>query len=133
MLHIAAAAVSAHEPAPRPVTQADQGILLHPHLATVTYLTEGGGPTLVLERASPLMADESACGPVRRAEAAFPQVGRHICFDGRMLHGAPSDIAAPIVPGGPRSSKRRVTFLVNVWLNHVPWGSEQIDKVCAST
>ena len=102
--------------------------MLHPHLATVTYLTEGGGPTIVLERASPLMADESACGPVRKAEAAFPQVGRHICFDGRMLHGAPSDIARP---GGPRS-KRRVTFLVNVWLNHVPWGSEQIDRVGAA-
>jgi len=104
--------------------QADQGILLHPHLATVTYLTEGGGPTLVLECPSPLMQDESPCRPIHRAEAAFPRVGRHISFDGRMLHGAPSDIAAAAAAPGAR----RVTFLVNVWLNHVPWGSEAPDN-----
>ena len=38
--------------------EADQGILLHPHLATVTYLTDGGAPTLVLERPSPLLAQQ---------------------------------------------------------------------------
>ena len=100
--------------------EADQGILLHPHLATVTYLTDGGAPTLVLERPSPLLAQQPCTGPVPAAEACWPAAGRHLAFDGRMLHGAPSGLG-----GAPAARGRRCNFLVNVWLNHVPWGAER--------
>lgn len=85
-----------------------------PWLATVTYVTSGGAPTLVL----PLGCD--AHGRAVRASrpcgafASFPAAGKHLAFDGRLLHGAPHDLAPPAV--------ERITFLCNVWLRHTPRG-----------
>ena len=128
--------------------QDGQGIQIHPHLATVTYVNVGGAPTVVLERASPLLAADSLEGEVAACTACAPRVGRHLSFDGRMLHGAPSSVldAAPpappaaVKPASKLASKRakpavskpavskpavpvRVTFLVNLWLNHTPGGA----------
>ncbi|CAN0470561.1 unnamed protein product, partial [Scytosiphon promiscuus] len=65
------------------------------------------------------------CGDVRgvsgesaKAWISRPSLGKHICFDGRYLHAAPADLASG--GGGGRTSRTRVTFLVNVWLNHAP-------------
>ena len=38
----------------------DQGLCVHPHLATVTYLSNCGGPTIILPVPSPLDAAKSA-------------------------------------------------------------------------
>jgi hypothetical protein len=110
--------------------QADQGLLLHPYLATVTYLSAptAGAPTIVLDRPSPLMATDSLAGPVTTAHVCSPAAGRHFCFDGKLLHGALADLAAPAHDEGGASSVpgKRVTLLVNVWLNHKPWGAEPL-------
>jgi len=110
--------------------QADQGLLLHPYLATVTYLGApiAGAPTIVLDRPSPLMATDSSAGPVTTVHVCSPAAGRHFCFDGKLLHGALSDLAAPVHgEDGRRSAPgKRVTLLVNVWLNHEPWGAEPL-------
>jgi hypothetical protein len=147
--------------------QADQGLLLHPTLGTVTYLSApaAAAPTIVLDRPSPLLADESPSGPVTAATACWPHAGRHLAFDGKLLHGALPDLTptraaeaageastaettgAPPPPpsakpsavgrgkksatkpgGEPAVLRRRVTFLVNVWLNHAPWGAEELPK-----
>ena len=86
----------------------EEGVCVHPHLATVTYLSaEGGAPTVVLPVASPLMAADvaGACsGPVRSAHACYPQPGWHLAFDGRLLHGAPAALAArPRLSGSKRA------------------------------
>ena len=108
--------------------EADQGIQIHPHLATVTYLVEGGAPTVVAARVSPLLASESPAGDVPDATACMPRPCRHLSFDGRLLHGAPSSVAtAPA--GGPAG--KRVTFLVNCWFNHVPVGVEPLPAAVA--
>jgi len=80
--------------------QADQGLLLHPHVASVTYLSEStsGNPTVVLACESPVFASESPCTSVPHAAVCWPAVGRHLCFDGKRLHGAP----AGLVPEGVR-------------------------------
>ena len=73
----------------------DAGV--HPHLATVTYLCGGGAPTVVLPVASPVDAaavPDACCRAVRSAHACWPRPGRHLAFDGRMLHGAPLGLAA---------------------------------------
>ena len=111
--------------------QADQGLLLHPYLATVTYLSAppGGASTVVLDRPSPLLATDSAAGPVRSAHACAPAPGRHFCFDGKLLHGALSDLASSLTGEAALASAaggKRVTLLVNVWLNHEPWGAEPL-------
>uniref|UniRef100_A0A7S2J9B0 Uncharacterized protein n=1 Tax=Haptolina brevifila TaxID=156173 RepID=A0A7S2J9B0_9EUKA len=107
--------------------QADQGLLLHPMLATVTYLgtPPSAAPTVVLDRPSPLLASESACGPVSSSFVCWPQRGRHLAFDGKLLHGALPDLTPAGSAGG---GGKRVTFLVNCWLNHVPWGAEELPK-----
>ena len=96
---------------------------------------------------------------VASAAMCFPAVGRHLSFDGRLLHAAPRDLApptplpaeaaslptdaapaigdatrpAPVAtttataaacpdPDRPLAPGARVTFLVNVWLQHRPNG-----------
>lgn len=36
---------------------------------------------------------EGVSGEVNRAWISVPRVGKHVCFDGRYLHAAPSDLA----------------------------------------
>lgn len=93
------------------------GFYVHPHLSTVTYLTDGGAPTLILE-ADGSGTDDST-QEVKFAHVSHPRVGKHVCFDGRFLHSAVSEFAQP------GTATARVTFLVNVWLNHRPLSVER--------
>jgi hypothetical protein len=56
---------------------------------------------------------------VQEALAVPPRIGRHLCFDGRWLHGAPASMR-PTTADGLETSYERVTFCVNVWINHKP-------------
>ena len=101
-------------------------MFIHPHLSTVTYLTNIGAPTMIL----PCLADCSSGAPEFRqmeGEAGYvscPKIGKHLSFDGRLLHAAPSELVKPevLVKLGQQNMEwvghRRVTFLVNIWLNH---------------
>ena len=48
-----------------------------------------------------------------------PRVGRHVRFDGRLLHGAPLELLEARADESPYV---RVTFLVNIWIGHKPGG-----------
>ena len=137
-------------------------LLLHPRLATVTYLSNYGAPTVILERKSPPPNDpskQSLQGPISKGWLSHPQVGKHLAFDGRLLHGAP----ATFFPSKPNSQPqqqddgdkkpsskepqakrakreeqvvvdnetRRITLLVNIWVNHCPLDAEPLeDDIC---
>ena len=126
---------------------ADCGVNVHPHLATVTYLSTLGGPTIVLDHASPVQHGADFTARPQRCWVSRPALGKHMCFDGRLLHAAPSDFCGATTTGGggggggggpppvaspvPRGFANlrdedgrvlRVTFLVNVWLNYTPVG-----------
>ena len=45
--------------------------------------------------------------------------GKHVAFDGRLLHGVFPELTPGEATGDPASGSR-VTFLVNIWLNHRP-------------
>lgn len=120
-------------------------LLIHPRVATVTYLTDNGAPTVVMQRRSPPPNDvekKSLEGPVERAWLSHPMVGKHIAFDGRLLHGAPATFF-PATSTGQTSdeppSKRvkpacsqRITLLVNIWVNHCPLDPEPLeDEMCS--
>lgn len=117
---------------------------VHPHVGTVTYLSDVGAPTVMLPlKTKPrYSADVRGRAPrvpsgTRReslgkndagAFVSYPAVGKHVAFDGAWLHAAPSDLAAGS-PGRNRDDGKesaeeekapRVTFLVNVWLDYVP-------------
>ena len=136
------------------------GLMLHPRIATITYLSNVGAPTLVLNRRSshPSKVEELG-GEIRRGWLSGPRLGKHVAFDGRLLHGAPATFfpgldpavhsleeppnkkqklahetksaaaspAAGITPLHKPTESQRVTFLVNIWLNHCPMDAELLD------
>ena len=103
-----------------------------PTLSTVTYLTENSNPTVILERTYDQDDDEV----IPAMMLSHPRRGKHLVFDGRLLHGAPShpdlrntyhpsltaedDNQPPSHDGS--GSTLRVTLLVNVWNNRKPAG-----------
>uniref|UniRef100_A0A7S3Z950 Uncharacterized protein n=1 Tax=Lotharella globosa TaxID=91324 RepID=A0A7S3Z950_9EUKA len=147
-------------------TESD-GLNIHPHVATVTYLTDVGAPTMFLEKTvgSPIVG-HSIAGPIKKGYLSWPQVGKHVSFDGRWLHGAPDELtdafsrsnedsrdsaekedtkSAKKRRNPPRSKKhqakksrkstarltsvpQRITFLVNVWLNHKPEYAKRMES-----
>lgn len=114
--------------------EADHGISVHPAIATVTYFSDVGAPTLVFENAAPVLASDEPPSGARAFHASWPRAGKHIAFDGRWLHGAPDGVpAAPLRASDGAATARRATFLVNVWLNHKPIASERAPRSCART
>lgn len=97
----------------------------------VTYLSDIGGPTMVLTKAAPLRHGERLEGEIGECFVSRPRVGKHISFDGRLLHAAPAELR-PLWRGRGTTStttkgRKRVSFLVNVWLNHKPRYAEPLD------
>ena len=103
------------------------GVHVTPALSTVTYLGEVGAPTLVLDVPSPRLAnaDPDSChGAISGGALSYPRAGKHLVFDGRLLHGAVptrTERRAHVEKGSVR-----VSLLVNVWLNHTPRGVEPL-------
>ena len=97
---------------------------LHPQLSTVTYLSNGGAPTLVTSLTTVDVDVEASSG---QCEVVSPSAGRHLCFDGRKLHAAFPSLQSPdrttdaVVVGSSR-----VTFLVNIWIGHKPVGIKNL-------
>jgi hypothetical protein len=112
-----------------------------PALSTVTYWTamneheyNGAAPTVVFRRH---YEDESPETGIREMLMSHPAPGKHLVFDGRLLHGAPAHTGlrrrpaaspppddndgsvtpATAITTGP---KLRITFLVNIWVGHRP-------------
>jgi hypothetical protein len=111
---------------------------IHPHLSTVTYLTNFGSPTMIMNiRVHPLEGTWMVPSETMEGFVSWPALGKHTSFDGRFLHAAPCDLMEhgtfekqihfQPVENDARKNKllarrhRRVTFLVNIWLNHHPF------------
>jgi hypothetical protein len=109
------------------------GLVIHPLLSTVTYLSNDGAPTVILPSlglsaaagGNYHSAAESSTAP---QEAVFvpPRVGRHVRFDGRWLHGAPAALR-PVLNSGS-DHYERMTFCVNIWVNHRPGRAKRYDS-----
>lgn len=118
----------------------DCGIHKYPNLATVTYLTAEGGATVVLNcRGTSRKEEPLGNGTVDSYLISWPMIGKHLFFGGELLHAAPSNIEEGIEDddsdgkdeseekeeGGAASEEEdegplRVTFLANLWINHIP-------------
>ena len=59
---------------------------IHPHLATVTYLTTSGGGTVITDVISPRDSSGQINKTINNMYINKPQPLKHICFDGRLLH-----------------------------------------------
>lgn len=106
----------------------DNGIALHPLVGTVTYLGDVGGPTVLANKISSNSLEESVVGPITNTSAFMisrPRTGKHMCFDGRLLHAAPGRLAK--LWDGPTTGTR-MTLLMNVWLNWKPGDAEPLSS-----
>ena len=108
----------------------DFDIGTYPYLSTVTYLTTGGASTLIMSN----MQQSPIGNPIGEVTVSHPVKSKHICFTGTLLHGAPYIE----ILNAPRSIDQndnygdgneigigigsRVTFLVNLWVDHAPLG-----------
>jgi hypothetical protein len=107
------------------------GLGVFPTLATVTYLSHslGASPTVVLSRYYNQPEDK----PISTMGLSHPRRGKHIVFDGALLHGAPSHYALrePVSRTNDPAShtaEHRITFLVNLWIGHHPAGVQPLEK-----
>eukprot|EP00903_Cladosiphon_okamuranus_P007846 g7590.t1 len=68
-----------------------KGEVLCPAVSTVTYLTDVGAPTVVLESRVP---DTGAMedGDIERVFVSYPELLKHLAFDGGFLHGVPEEL-----------------------------------------
>ena len=113
-------------------------LYVHPHISTVTYITDLGAPTIVMEdyRINTVTGEWIVPDQQPKAILSWPRTGKHLSFDGRLLHAAPFEFMNEgmwndqiHVPKELEDSvrkvqsrrHRRVTFLVNIWLNYKPF------------
>ena len=107
-----------------------------PAISTVTYLSApaGSAATIILGN----KIDDRVGEGIQGCLLSYPQVHKHVSFDGRFLHGAPAALNKPVFLYGDsnkeiareeanegqgeevRAREKRVTFLVNVWIDHRP-------------
>ena len=117
------------------------GIGSFPVLSTVTYLTaapEIAAPTVIFDHTYTQGEDEVMSSMM----VSRPRIGKHICFDGRLLHGAPyhpSLLSSPQSKtndepdqkgsdeASPKEPFFRVTFLVNIWKDRRPASVHVLD------
>ncbi|GMI33472.1 hypothetical protein TeGR_g12473 [Tetraparma gracilis] len=81
-----------------------------PIVSTITYLTDSGAPTLILNQTS---LDGSIEYPEVPHEGflSYPKTNRHVTFRGDLNHGVASTLSLS------SSSEERVTLLVNWWVS----------------
>jgi hypothetical protein len=92
----------------------DDGLNFYPNVGTVTYLSETGAPTVFFQQ----LENATLPDPITRGWISTVVPGKHVSFDGRFLHCALAQLL-PVRSRGAAGSQR-VTFLVNIWINHLP-------------
>ncbi len=143
------------------------GIFSHPSLATATYLntSDHAAPLLVLSTISEEGLDDESEGEdaskepeaiatensdtmhenthdknveVEYSWVCLPRAGRHCAFDGRCLHGIPSDLLEykkkinkkikidTNINKKVLEQTKRVSVLVNLWVSHKPEGVHKL-------
>ena len=81
-----------------------------PVLSTVTYLTDVGGPTLVLNQSSTRGGNRQEPELPVNGVLVYPKKNRHMLFRGNLQHGVIGEFGQHVEGGG-----ERITFLVNWW------------------
>jgi hypothetical protein len=105
------------------------GLGSFPTLSTVTYLTSGlsnSPPTIVLDHTYPQEEEEV----MSQLLLSRPRRGKHLVFDGRLLHGAPyhPKLQHPWKEKNQETNHWRVTVLVNIWKDRRPANVQILDN-----
>eukprot|EP01050_Picozoa_sp_SAG11_P019896 SAG11_NODE_3246_length_2583_cov_3.256844_1_plen_299_part_00 len=81
------------------------GLYVQPQIACVTYLSDSGAPTVVAPF-TPHGRVPSANDGDGDIDVCFPRRGKTMCFDGRLLHGAPAELKVPTTIRARRGSRQ---------------------------
>ena len=102
------------------------GLGYFPSLSTVTYLTTStsANPTLIF----PQTYHDPQDRLIDQVIISRSKNGKHIVFDGRLLHGAPKLNLTAAPDNAISQSHSRVTFLVNIWLYGKPLEASSLSK-----
>ena len=92
------------------------------------YLSGGGAATVVVPLVAPSDATKPPAGRGGECFCCLPRPGKHMSFDGRFLHAAPERIYA-----AEAGDARRVTLLVNVWLDWRPRDADALPEAARAT
>lgn len=121
----------------------DHGEHAYPYYGTVTYLNDKGAPTIVLLKEGTTNSEKPIIGTIDEMVISLPHIGNHIYFRGDLLHAATTEILTPeednksqdedeesssganIENGIEDLQNKRITFLVNLWINHIPSQAEK--------
>lgn len=100
-----------------------KGVSLSPALATVTYLTSYGAPLILLSAPTFRQYSDGSESSLEglgnlsnEVYVSHPVAGKHLAFDGRLLHGVPTDDRIHHRAG------ERLSLMVNVWVGRQPSG-----------
>ena len=119
-----------------------------PLLSTVTYLSGASSsssyPTLIFPYTydDHCMNNDDGSNVMKDVCISYPKEGKHLVFDGRLLHGVSSDSRFLISDTGANadndklksSSVNRVTFLANIWLHgNKPCSISELDPSIRQT
>jgi hypothetical protein len=114
------------------------GLGVFPRVSTVTYLETAVAAAAPPRPLAPTIVfsariTESVGSDIARAVVSHPAPAKQLAFDGSLLHGAPAHAA--LRRSGTRGDNAptchearlaaaapRITFLVNIWLDHRPCG-----------
>ena len=127
------------------VLREETGLWVFPAVSTVTYLSDAGAPTAVfgaqvgsyhgqvLNTEDPISEAEQGSVAnlpltIRQAWVSYPKTGKHFSFDGRLLHAVLPQLLRQKDSEQCSPAQKRVTFLVNVWINHKPKGCRPLPK-----
>jgi len=106
-----------------------KGLWTHPAVATATYLTSIGAPLVICQIENEDGDKEGVSCPA--VCICFPAAGRHVAFEGSLLHGVPANkeilgVKSHECRRGHQPMTGRMSFLVNIWLDHTPHSCKQL-------
>ena len=114
------------------------GVHKTPWLATITYLGSRGAPTVILpicgdseghaELLPETIETSTASVEARGTYVSYPVAGKHLAFDGGLLHGVLSQLSSQATADQLAAPDDwvRCTLLVNVWCNHRPLSAKRL-------
>ena len=126
-----------------------EGVHVYPIKSTVTYLSDCGAPTMIVDKRGTADSSHELIGVADKFSLCKPKIGRSIVFDGSLLHAAPSGIEDENDEDNSQSDSddddeeeeeeeddeedddvvRRVTLLVNVWIDHIPHQAKRFEQL----
>ena len=91
----------------------NQQRMIFPSLSTVTYLSDGGGPTTVFNQTTNQFGNDEVPAIPVESWLSFPKVGKHLAFNGHAQHGVSGSMCQT------NCEAPRLVLLIN-WWDHTP-------------